>query len=185
MNNRESAQNENAVEMNVNVESKEKEIDIALKPKQKQKQKTISLINNRENVVQKRNVNVNKENCGVDIGGSAVIVNVHSIEGGKGNDEKKNDGTKTKGKGQEQLIISMRDEDESRGLHKRRVSLRVKVSRCVTRICPNIFLRKNKKNNIDLIVDSRCKHLEKSLWCLIGVCCAMIILLTLHRYNSS
>lgn len=75
---------------------------------------------------------------------------------------------------------------ESRGLRKREnVPLRVKFCRCGLRICPSWFGRSKKKNDVDMMVDSRCECLEKSLWCVIVACCVMIILLTFHRYYTS
>eukprot|EP01083_Nonionella_stella_P121047 363461_1 len=117
----------------------------------------------RENVVQKRNVNKDGE-CSIHVDGGSNIGNHIQMERRSSDDLNK--------------------VHESRGLSKRGVPLRVRVCRCGTRICPSIFLRKNKKTHIDLVVDSRCKYVEKSLWCVIVVCCIMIIILTLHRYQS-
>merc|ERR1719491_2156154 len=66
------------------------------------------------------------------------------------------------------------NEDESRGLSKKgTVSVRVRLCRCVMRVCPRWSVLE-KVANIDVIqrVDSRCARLEKALWSLIIICCA-------------
>ena len=71
---------------------------------------------------------------------------------------------------------------ESRGIFKKeKVSCTLRMCRCVMRVCPSWFLSE-KKNNIDLLVDTRCQCLEKTLWCVIVICLTMILFLAVHGY---
>ena len=71
---------------------------------------------------------------------------------------------------------------ESRGIFKKeKVSCTLRMCRCVMRVCPSWFLSE-KKNNIDLLVDTRCQCLEKTLWCVIVLCLTMILFLAVHGY---
>lgn len=71
---------------------------------------------------------------------------------------------------------------ESRGIFKKKkVSLRLRMCRCVMRICPSWFLSE-KKGNVDLLVDTRWQCLEGTLWCVIVLCLTMICVLFVHRY---
>jgi len=71
---------------------------------------------------------------------------------------------------------------ESRGIFKKeKVSCTLRMCRCVMRLCPSWFLSE-KKSNIDLLVDTRCQCLEKTLWSIIVLCVLMIVSLAVHKY---